>query len=662
MKQNLIVFLFLLIGPISFASNADESEFHYKSLIDWEETPLCTAIDSADSKEQSVILDYKIIQDQKFVEKYGGNLMEYYTIYKKIKVITDDGVESYNKLYVPMSGVFELIEVKARVITPKGEIIEVKEENIQESAGGDGLGPHKYMALDGVVKGSDVEYFYSVVKMPSIKGRKFTLQGSEKRKKMSYDLYCPSFLQYAYKSYNGFPEVVMDEVDPDEEAEEAHYHAMKENIEVAEDESFAAYEANLMCLVYKLDANTNSGKSNLVTFADFSQNVYKNTHGPLKGKDAKAVKKIIKAANIEDGDSEEEKIRKVEVFIKENIHLNEEVSFETIAEAFKNKYTSEFGMAVVFAQVMKQLDIQHEMVFTCNRFNDIFDPEFEHYQVLQELFLYFPSIKKYMDPTDFGNRLGYITSGCTNTQGLFIKEVGIGDIKTGSGKIQFIEGTRADETLNEMIIDVDFQSMIKPVVKFKHSMTGHNPYIQAYYNKLDDKTKKEIDEDYIMFADDKGEIISYTLSGVEKADIGVNPMVYEGSLETVSVMEKAGNKYLFNIGKLIGPQSELYSENERQFHIEQGNNRVYRRVITFTIPEGYELSGLEALNINAVFPDENPTTYFKSSYVQEGNKITVTVDEVYDQQSIDIKHYEAFRAVINAAANFNKVALFLVKK
>lgn len=82
----------------------------------------------------------------------------------------------------------------------------------------------------------------------------------------------------------------------------------------------------------------------------------------------------------------------------------------------------------------------------------------------------------------------------------------------------------------------------------------------------------------------------------------------------------------------------------------------------FEIPEGYELSGLEKLKINESYPIDKPTIRFSSVYSVEGDMVTITVVEHYDEVFFEKKEIDDFRRIINAAANFNKIVLFLVKK
>jgi hypothetical protein len=142
------------------------------------------------------------------------------------------------------------------------------------------------------------------------------------------------------------------------------------------------------------------------------------------------------------------------------------------------------------------------------------------------------------------------------------------------------------------------------------------------------------------------------------------PFIIESQLESASLLDKAGPRYLFKIGTLLGPQTELYQKEERQFDVENDNNRRYHRTIRFDVPAGYTVRNLKDLNVDVKAGGDaaKPDFDFRSSYVQEGQTVTVTVSENYRQVRWPKADFEAFRAVVNAAANFNKVVLVLDKK
>ena len=90
----------------------------------------------------------------------------------------------------------------------------------------------------------------------------------------------------------------------------------------------------------------------------------------------------------------------------------------------------------------------------------------------------------------------------------------------------------------------------------------------------------------------------------------------------------------------------------------------YLRTIRFEVPAGYTVRNLKDLNVDVkAGPDPaKPLFDFRSSYTQQGQTVVVTITENYRQLRWPKADFEAFRAVVNAAANFNKVVLVLDKK
>ena len=60
--------------------------------------------------------------------------------------------------------------------------------------------------------------------------------------------------------------------------------------------------------------------------------------------------------------------------------------------------------------------------------------------------------------------------------------------------------------------------------------------------------------------------------------------------------------------------------------------------------------------------DGEKTMEFTSKYEINGNRLTVTCVEYYNEIDIPLERYEEFRTVINAAADFNKITLVFEAK
>lgn len=652
-SKSIVLFIINIVAIIGW-SQSEEIE-----KVEWEENPKYTILSEEYIDEPELILALENKIEYAFSEEYQNQLVQYYTIRKKVRVNSDDAVEYNNKVYINMHKALELIDAKARVIKPTGEVINFNKENLKESEGGDGQDPHSYFAIDGMEVGSDVEYTYTVMKVPSYDGTKMNFQDDMFTLNVSFQVISPTNLIFACKSYNGFPEMELDTSRTDKNV----YEVNASMIPKLEDEDYASYERNLQGVVFKLEANTYTKKTKLISFGGISQNVFAAVTKELEKADVKALDKMIKEAGVKSAANEDEKIRRMERYIKTNIQLLEGAETKNIKDIVADGYTSSFGFTYLFCKSMEALEVEYEIVLTCNRYEDYFDESFEHYQVLSNTMIYFPSSKKYLVPDDFIYRYGIFPSEWSSQKGLFIKKVKVGEFVTGVGRVKSIEPLPSERTMDVMDVSVLFTEITEPSILFERKLTGYSSiYYQPFYSFLDEDGKKELDESIIKFSDQNGDVLEYEVSGIEEDDIAVNPMVYSGVMKSTSLVEKAGNKYLFKVGEVIGPQAEMYDDKVRKLDIEHDHNMIYNRTISFEVPEGYIVSGLENLEIIEEYPIENPVIGFVSKYSQDGNVVNITVNEYYNEVNFSKDKIDGFRRVINAAANFNKIVVFIEKK
>ena len=134
-------------------------------------------------------------------------------------------------------------------------------------------------------------------------------------------------------------------------------------------------------------------------------------------------------------------------------------------------------------------------------------------------------------------------------------------------------------------------------------------------------------------------------------------------MESDAFTQKAGRKYLFKLGELIGEQIQMYQEKERVLPLEEQYQRSYFRTINVEIPEGYVISNPDDINIkNDHIVGGKELFSFHSYYTIEDNILKITADEHYRCNIVTTDIYEAYRTVINSAADFNKITLVLVEE
>jgi hypothetical protein len=135
---------------------------------------------------------------------------------------------------------------------------------------------------------------------------------------------------------------------------------------------------------------------------------------------------------------------------------------------------------------------------------------------------------------------------------------------------------------------------------------------------------------------------------------------FSESYTVEGVVKKVGGNYAIEAGKLIGSQVALDKESidERKTDIFFPFARSFSENITITIPEGYEVQGLDKFTMNV----ENETGGFVSSGKLEGNKIIISAYKYYKRNGEPLSNWSKVVAYAEAAYTFSQLKLLLKKK
>lgn len=652
--KHCLTLLFVIFQLTSKAQDPTVLDF------DWERSPVLHKLSTADQQLPELVLQDQLTMEYVFNKK--GELEFYKLQHVIIRVNSDEAINQNNKVYIPFYNTGELIKQKVRVINSKGKVINLDEGDIKEYQDESTGRVLKYFALEGIDMGSEIEYFFVLNNKPNYSGTQIFLQSETPKRNVEFTLITPSNLIMATKCYNNLPE-------PSKEiASDMNILRVKvDTMPALKDEDFSNWDAHLMKIVYKLDKNTANGKTDLTNYNNFSSMIYSIVYDDLSGAAEKKLKTFIKENNFAAITNKEDQIRAVEDTIKSRFKIraldNPELS--DIEAILKDRIADDMGILKLYAQIYAQLGITNEIVVTCSRYNAMFDPEFESYNFLETFLFYFPSIQKYLDPSDRYSRLGFVDYDYTDTYGLFIKTVEAGGFKSGAGQIKYIEPVDYTLTRDEILMDVDLNKGLEnPVYHVHRSENGyHIRYNHLVYDMLDANDQNEIKESQVLYFSDDADIQEVKLLNTRAVDYGKLPLVTDAKFTSAKFLEKAGKNYLFNVGLLIGPQAELYKNTERQLPVEYNYAKWYYREITFTIPDGFSCPNLADLNKD-IYQEKNGkrTMTFTSSYTQTGNTVKVIINEYYSEIVLPVEEFEDFRRVINASADFNKIALVLEPK
>ncbi len=644
---------------VSLTLFGQDLEPFYKSY-DWEDNPVYSVVE--DDSTDFVALKDKTVVEFFFDEK--GNFTEYNLDHQILWVNSDQAIEENNKLYLPYSANKALELYKARVITKSGEVIVLDESKVLTAKDEESGQEYKYLTFEGLEKGSFIEYFYVHQKSPSYTGMRQILQSSYTKYNCEFDLYAPTNLVFELKSFNGLDEVKRDTLS----TEKFRWNISIDTLALLEYEAQSSYDAERQFLIYKLDRNLSSSTRDISSYGQNAENIYAFIYGEQSKAEIKALKKLLKETGAANKENDEDRIRCVEDYVKRNIFLVEEGGdhYVDIASIIENKFANASGFIKLYSRLYEMMGIKSQMVVTCDRSILRFDPVFEASNFLQDYLLYFPSVKKYMAPDDITSRLGFPPPNLTNTYGLFVKEVALGDFKTGVGKIKFIDPIAYDKTQSNINVDVVFdpEDITMTKMTIENTVQGYYAmYLQTILHLLDEENTKELLESQVKYLNEDIELESYEALNGSAEDFGIKPFSVIGKTNTDLFVEKAGPKYLFKVGELIGPQMEMYQDKKRVLPVETEYGRKYTREISFNIPEGYTIPNIDDLTFKNSASIEGEVVFeFTSEYKVEGDIVTVNVLEFYTTSIVSPEMYEDYRKVINSAADFNKIRLIIEKK
>lgn len=651
MKQILHLLFFLL--PIIGFSQINPFHVSYN----WEESP--SYEQPTDSTQSMTALKDKYVVEFAYTDE--NNLTEYNLEHQVLWLNSDDTIEDYNKIYLPYSSNSELLISKARVITKQGKVIVLDDSKILTAKDEENGKQYKYFAFEGIDKGSFIEYYYVEKKHPSYKGTALRLLSSFDKKNVEFDLFSPKNLIFDFKSYNDIPAISRDTLSK----EKLHWKLSLPELKGLEKESQSPYQASRISLVYKLDKNLKNNSNDISSYGIVAQNIYSYYNAEPSKKAKVLLDKFISEAISDRGMDEESKIRSIDRFIKTNVFLSEGNGDELkdLNEILNKKVANTTGMIKLYVALLNELKIKHEIVITSDREKLKFDKDFEAQNFLTDFLFHFTKSNSYLSPNKTETRYGYPPANLTDNYGLFIKEVSVGDFKSGLGKIKYIESLNADKTQDRMIIDVDFDEndISKNSIKLTRSFTGYYAMpIQPYMHLINGKDREELLDGLGKTMNENVKITKKEVNNVSSDSFGIDPLEFIIEVESDGFTEKAGNKYLFKVGELIGRQVQMYQEKERILPLEDDFKRSYYRTINIKLPKGYKVANLEDLNIdNTYVNDGKELLSFKSYYDVKNDVLSITADEHYRINLIDTSIFEDYRKVINSAADFNKITLVL---
>ena len=630
------------------------------TAIYWAKNPvLHTVTDSFKTESAVAILDERKVQ----YKNIGKEQKQFLTYHKIVRINNDKGIEMFNKVYIPIYRNAELQNVQARTISASGKVYDITNDKIKEIE--ENQRKYKLFAMEGVEKGAEVEYTYTIEKPLSYFGEETFQNAIIPIQQLNFILIIPSYLKFDVKGYNGL--VVHQDVT---QGNERVIFANAKDIPTVAEEKYGFREKYLMGLNYKLSYNLSTNPNvRLYTWQDFGKRAFE-IYTNRTSKEDKAIDALVDKIKIDPNSDEPHKILAVEDYVKSNFNIDKKLITESgnnIENIIQTKSCNEEGVTRLFTALFDKANIPYQLVFTPGRSNYPIDEAMENWLAMDYVMLYFPDTKKYISPVSIELRYPYIPFDFAGCKALFLKPIDIGNFKTAVTSINEVALEPFDQHAINMESYLKFNSDIDTLyIRSNQILKGYGATeYRPIYTFLPKDKQDEINKQIIKGGSGgNSEISNIKIENTAFTSyIDNKPLIISADVKSTELLEKAGNNIIVKVGEIIGPQVQMYQEKPRKLPEEIPFPHVLQRVIHLQIPDGYVVKNLKDAEMNIVYKDGNDLTMgFVSTAKQTGQDIEIEIDETYARIYYPLSQYEEFKKVINAAADFNKVVLVLQKK
>lgn len=648
-----ITLLAVLILNIVFA--------HAQGLIreSWSDKPVLHKIEGKLNDESAVI-----ILDKRRIEYIDEKeeMAVYKTLHRIVHINDDKGIEAFNRVYLPVANSEDILDIRARTILPNGKIIEVSRENIKDLKEEDDQ-VYKIFAMEGLEKGAEVEFYYTYKRNTGFFGTE-VVQGRTPVMEAIVELVSPKRLVFEMKGFNSDNKPAIETKD-----EKRWLSVTEKDIAGAEKEKYASEDGNLKRFEFKLAYNTaRATNDRLFSWDELAKRIHRN-YTTVTDKETKKVDGLVDDMKVEKLATALEKVVAVENYIKTNFTAREDIDgddAENLERIIKTKLASELGIVRLYAAIFRKLGIEHEFVLATSRDDNTIEKNFENWNNCDNSVIYFPTLKKYMAPTEAEYRFPWIDPMWGNANAFYCRSTTIGNYTTAFGEVKNLPLEDYSKSASNTDATVELNKTADTLlVNISQIYSGYAASVyKAIFTFSSDEYKKEITKEMIKFGTKSENVVSSKMENQDFESYHQNkPFILSATVKASELVERAGNKTIVKIGDIIGPQAEMYEEKPRQFPITVDFPHVLERNITFIIPDGYIVKNPDDLKINVTYTDGGQVTMgFVSDYKIEGNKLKIHIMEEYRRTYYPLAQYEIFKKIINAAADFNKVVLVLEKK
>ena len=641
-----IIFASLL--TLSFIGNAQKFPFYQN--FEWEKNPVLINRGLEDPmyyfNEHTVAVEYI------FDANYGA-YNKFETVHYRVFLNTDAGVEEFNKVYISLEDVFNVLNLKARLIREDG-IVNLKPE-IEEFYNEDEGEEYYYFPVSGLKVGDELEIIYTKKMSQLMNGDQFLFQDEYPIFNSSFYMICPTFIKFDFEAYNGFPKP--EKVDTILQV--TQYYAHMDTIDAFKSEYYSEYYNS----IYKIDASASAIEDGgmFEKYYPYERTVkYMNGlyNQPIKNGVKKKILKQMYAVGYNKSNSEEENIRILETYIKVKLNYNNQMTDEGVLKTIKNKNSSGTGLIRLYKAFFDVAGIEYEYGYTSDRYDTYFSDKIESDYFLQNMIFYFPDVNLYMAPLDFKSRLGFLPSSWIPNNAMLMSESKTGERKS-TYAVSAIPAVDYKKNVDSTVIKIELaENLVDMNIKIEVYLTGYGAgAVQSFYYAYSPERKKEKLKDILNVLGSRSVYKVTEHHNVSPEDAFIKPLIVKGEVTQLAthLLDKAGDKTIFKLGNIFGDGIDLKEVINRKSDFTFKNAQKYVKTVEFSFPEGMKVTSMVGVSEFKNLVDLDG--FLMSSMISiDGNKLTYTKKTSYMKQRYSLedkaKMLEVFK-FYSSNANMN---------
>ncbi|MGB0869812.1 MAG: DUF3857 domain-containing protein [Flavobacteriales bacterium] len=718
MKQVLLIGILIINIGIGFGQKGKSKKVqnHYWGVNDI--APKDYSIPEKWKGESEIVLFENIIYEYaKLINTYGIRKQIYLNDHVSIKKYSEFSIDDHrNKdetLYFLENNNFEEY-FGVRIIKPDGEIetLNVKDIIINKN-------DEKYFSIPNLQKGDIIDFYIIKKKFLSVyrnpKPKEYPLYQEYPIKKFRIDFLIKESMSLNFKSLNGAPE--LKSLGINDKVNKYHHVFECENIDKINKERWVNWNTSIPVIKYAISHGASkksyciiSGKEGVVKSEISMQEIIEKSTldfpelGDVSANLKKSIRKDLKEHNITDPEFVLERmfhfIRNLSTLNREEYEYTKNDIFNKIKYEYKNEnilglFQSYMPLCIEY---LKGQNIDYDVVVGVKREEGTIENEPFGNFLFQYLLVKLPNKELLLaDPYTTLNfnkvrvehlaTQGYAFNDTKNNKGQtangrmfsFPKslsknhqiDVSTNDFESlqltynskvkGNFKKKYLDNYTNifDELIEEKKVFKSNQFINKVSAKEK-AMSSIKARMKSYKDKANQevsiKRKEIFAEEFSFDLGDDFNFKNLSLGRFHKD----SAFVYTADFTLKDqLIKKAGQNYIFEIGKLISKQVSIKEDElERQYDVNMESSREMLNTIRFKIPDGYEIKGYEKLIKNV----DNKTGSFISTAKIENGYLIVETRKVYKSHFVPKEEWPLMVEFLDEAFQFSQENVLLQKK